>query len=185
MKACAFALALLIALPAAAKPPPLDYHEPPPDPPEAGRPVERFAYPGPYQNLPAIDESRWVPLPPHKEPWWTFGKVDPVLTEACRLGQFATLPLNRIILQFQGDQGRAIMQVVPPLYHHLLVDSRKLAKPGVTYYFHDTASPDCEVRVDAKAAIGSFPLGKGTALPPTDPQAVAKKKAQIASWPKS
>ena len=164
---------------------PVDYHEPPPDPPEAGQTLERQPGPGPFQNLPAIDESRWVLLPPRKEPYWTFGKLDPVLTEACRLGDFATLPLNRIILQFQGDQGRALMQVVPPLYRHLLVDRRKLARPGVTYYFYDTARPDCEVRVDANAKVRSFATGRGTALPPTDPQAIAKKKAEIASWPKN
>lgn len=184
MKAGAILFALLIAQPLAAKPPPIDYHEPPPDPPEIGN-VERAPAPGPYQNLPAIDESQWVPLPPHKEPWWSFGKVDPVLTEACRLNQFVSLPLNRIVLQFQGDQGRALMQVVPPLYRQLLVDSRKLAKPGVTYYFFDTAKPTCEVRVDAKVPVASFPLGRGTALPPADPKAIAKKKALIASWPKS
>ena len=184
MKALSVIL-LLAAIPAFAKSPPTDYHEPPPDPPEAGTTLERAPYPGPFQNLPAIDESRWVPLPPRKEPWWAFGKLDPVLTEACRLGDFATLPLNRIILQFQGDKGRALMQVVPPLYRQLLVDSRKLARPGVTYYFYDTARPDCEVRVDANVPVRSFAPGKGTALPPNTPATLAKKKAQIASWPKS
>jgi len=180
----AFLAALLIALPASARNPPVDYNEPPPDPPEAGQQVERFPYPGPFQNVPAIDESRWVALPPHKEPWWSFGKVDPVLTEACRLNQFVTLPLNRIILQFQGDQGRAVMQVVPPRYRQLLIDSRKLAAPGVTYYFFDTAEPTCEVRVAANVPLRSFPAGRGTALPPADPKAIARKKAEIASWPK-
>jgi len=179
------ALLLLAAAPAFAKNPPLDYHEPPPDPPEAGSTLERAPYPGPFQNLPAIDESRWVPLPPRKEPWWTFGKVDPVLTEACRLGDFVTLPLNRIILQFQGEQGRALMQVVPPLYRQLLVDKRKLARAGVTYYFYDTASPDCEVRVDSNAKVGAFPQGRGTALPPASPKTLAQRKAQIAAWPKN
>jgi hypothetical protein len=183
VRALAFAL-LLAAAPALAKAPPLDYHEPPPDPPEAGY-AERLNPPGPFQNLPAIDESRWVPLPPRKDPWWSFGKVDPVLTEACRLGDFVTAPFNRIILQFQGDKGRALMQVVPPLYRHLLLDKRKLAVSGVTYYFYDTNRPDCEVRVDAGAKVRSFPPGRTTSLPPADPRAVAKKKAEIASWPKN
>jgi hypothetical protein len=183
--AWAASLLLLLASPAFAKSTPLDYQEPPPDPPAAGQQVDRFPYPGAYQNMPAIDESRWVPLPPRKDPWWSFGKLDPVLTEACRLGDFVSLPLNRIILQFQGDKGRALMQVVPPLYHQLLIDRRKLARPGVTYYFFDTARPDCEVRVDTGVPVRSFPQGRGTALPPTNPQALAKKKAQIASWPKN
>ncbi len=186
MKTALALVFLLVAVPSAfAKSPPLDYHEPPPDPPEAGQTLERWPGPGPFQNLPAIDESPLVPLPPRKDPWWSFGKVDPVLTEACRLGDFVTAPFNRIVLQFQGDKGRALMQVVPPLYRHLLLDRRKLARTGVTYYFYDTNLPDCEVRVDATAKVRSFPLGKGTALPPTDPKAVAKKKAEIAAWPKS
>lgn len=180
MRALACATLLLAVSSASAKPPPVDYKDPPPS--ETPAP---FPYPGPYQNVPAIDESRWAPLPPSKEPWWSFGKLDPVLTEACRIGDFVSLPLNRIILQFQGEKGRAMMQVVPAAYRQLLVDRRKLARPGVTYYFYDTASPDCEVRVDAKTAIQSFPLGRGTALPPADPKAIAKKKAEIASWPKS
>ena len=181
------ALALLLTLAAGtavAKTPPLDYQDPPPDPPEAGRTLERAPYPGPFQNLPAIDESQWVKLPPKKMPWWAFGKLDPVLSEACRLGDFASLPLNRILQQFSGEKGQAMMQVVPASYRHLLVDRRKLARPGVTYYFYDTARPDCEVRVEAGVPVRSFPLGKGTALPPADPKALAKKKAEIAGWAK-
>lgn len=183
MRMFAAALLLLASWPLSAKSPPTDYKDPPPDPP--GSPyAERAPAPGPFQNVPAIDESRWVRLPPHKEPWWSFGKLDPVLTEACRIGDFVSLPLNRIVLQFQGDQGRAMMQVVPSRYRDLLVDRRKLARPGINYYFYDTANPDCEVRVEAGVALQSFPLGRGTALPPTDPKAIAKKKAEIASWPK-
>ena len=175
-------LFLLMVAPLAAKEPPVDYKE---LPPLNDNPLEdRHVIPGPYQNLPAIDESRWVPLPPVKQPYYSFGKLDPVLSEACQLGDFATLPLNRIILQFVGDKGRALMQVVPPLYRHLLVDRRKLARPGYTYYFLDTAQPDCEVRVDANRAIMSFPTGRTTLLPPADPRAVQKRTALIASWPK-
>jgi hypothetical protein len=183
---------LLFLLPACAfaKSPPIDYHEPPPDPPGAGAipnapPIlDHMTRPGAFQQLPALDENRWVFLPPVKTPYWSFGKLDPVLTEACRLGDFATAPLNRILLQFAGDRGRALFQVVPPLYRHLLFDRRKLARPGVTYYFFDTAQPSCEVRVDANVALNAFPPGRGSALPPFDPRALAKKKAEIKSWPK-
>jgi hypothetical protein len=186
-----FALLLfLLPLCGFAKSPPIDYREPPPDPPGAGAianapPIQdRLVRPGAFQQLPAIDESGWVALPAVKTPYWSFGKVDPVLSEACRLGDFATLPLNRIMLQFVGSEGRARFQVVPPLYRHLLVDRRSLARPGVTYYFLGTAQPDCEVRVDANVKPMSFPAGRGTALPPADPKAVPKRLAQIKSWPK-
>ena len=186
----AFLLLLLPAI-AWAKSPPIDYQEPPPDPPGAGAipnapPIpDRLVRPGAFQNLPAIDESHPVPLPPSKVPYYRFGKIDPVLTEACRLGQFVTAPTNRVILQFQGDQGRAVVQVVPPLLRHLLHDTRNLAKKGVTYYFFDTNQPDCEVKVDVNVLVNSFPGSQGTALPPYDPKALAQRQALIRSWPKS
>jgi hypothetical protein len=184
---------LLLLLPAVAfgKSPPIDYHEPPPDPPGSGAipnapPIpDRLVRPGPFQNLPAIDESHPVELPSVKQPYWSFGKLDPVLTEACRLGDFASQPINRIELHFVGDTGRARMQVIPPLYRNLLIDRRSLAKPGVTYYFLDTALPDCEVRVDKNVKLNSFAPGRTTALPPFNPRALAAKKAQIKSWPGS
>ena len=108
-----------------------------------------------------------------KQPYWSFGKLDPVLTEACRLGEFASVPFNSITMQFSGDRGRALMQVVPPLYRHLLVDRRSLARP------------DCEVRVDAKVRLNGFPPNRHTALPPPDPKAVQKREALIKSWPKT
>jgi hypothetical protein len=64
----------------------------------------------------------------------------------------------------------------------LLVDLRKLARPKVTYYFYDSGQPSCEVRVDALEKIGFFPENKGSALPPADPNAVAKRVALFKSW---
>jgi len=187
-----FALLLILLAPSAvsAKSPPTDYREPPPDPPGSGAvanapPIpDRLTRPGAFQQLPTIDESLWVALPPVQKPYWSFGKVDPVLSEACRLGDFVTLPLNRIVLQFAGTEGRAVFQVVPPLYRHLLVDRRSLARQGVAYYFFDTAQPDCEVRVDANVKVRSFPNGNGTALPPNSPKALQKRLAEIRNWPK-
>lgn len=192
------AASLAVTPPCYAKTPPLDYHEPKPDPPDSGKilrdqpgqtaspPIPApLVRPGPFQQLPAIDESHIVPLPVSKQPYWTFGQIDPVLTEACRLNDFITLPINRIVLQFAGSEGRALMQVVPPLYRHLLYDRRNLARPGEIYYFYDTARPDCEVRVDKNVKLRSFPPGRTTALPPTDPKAVAKREKLIKSWPNS
>jgi hypothetical protein len=194
----AIALVLAAARPLGAAQPPLDYQPPPADPPataqlshpssgQIGAPALAPPNPGTgaFQRLPAIDESRWVVLAVKQEPYFSFGQLDPVLTEACRLGDFLSLPLNRIIVRFSGPAGRAVAQVVPPLYRHLLIDRRHLARPRMTYYFFDTAWPDCEVRVEAGTPTRSFPAPGGTALPAFDPNALAKRKALIASWPKT
>ena len=194
----AMGLALAAARPLGAAQPPLNYQPPQADPPASAQISHpspgQFGAPalappnsgtGAFQRLPAIDESRWVILAVKKEPYFSFGRLDPVLTEACRLGDFLSLPLNRIIVQFSGPEGRAVVQVVPPLYRHLLVDRRHLSRPKVTYYFFDTAWPDCEVRVEPGTPTRSFPAPGGTALPAHDPKALAKLKAQIASWPKT
>ncbi len=187
---------LLGPLPLSGKTPPIDYHEPAPDPPAAGQVLHNvpgqlaappiaspLVGPGPFQQLPAIDESHVVALPASRQAYWNFGKLDPVLTEACKLGDFVTAPTNRIVQPLAGSEGRAILQVVPPLYRHLLYDRRNLARPGVTYYFFDTARPSCEVRVPANVALRSFPPGRTTGLPPADPRALQKRKALIKSWP--
>ncbi len=188
------ALALLAA-PARAGEPPVDYQEPPADPPNAG--ALQHAAPGqfpgevpdrligaaPYQRLPLIDESEWVTVEVRKTPYWTAGVRDPVLTDACRLGDFASLPLNRMVARFEAPEGRGVLQVVLPDRRNLLVDRRNLAAPGEIYYFHDTALPTCEVWVDKLVKPRKL-NAQGNSLPPPDPQALAKEKAMIENWPK-
>jgi hypothetical protein len=119
-----------------------------------------------------------------KLPYWQAGTPDPLLTSACRVGDFASLPLNRIVVRFTAPEGRGVLQMIPPLYHHLLIDRAKLARPGESYYFYGTGQPDCRVWVTGEAKGRALPAGRGTALPPTDPRALPKRLAQIKSWPK-
>ncbi len=140
--------------------------------------------PGAFRRLPAIDESRWVVLAIRNEPYWKVGIPDPLLTNACRLGDFASLSLNPIVMRFTAKEGSGVLQVVPPNRRQLLVDRRRLALPSQTYYFRDAGLPDCRVWVDAKSRARSLDRQRGTSLPPADPQALRKRKAQIASWPK-
>lgn len=175
--------------------PPVDYQEPPPDPPGVGEiqhavpgqlpgsVPDRVVGPGPYERLPAIDESQFVVLAVRKTPYWKAGTRDAVLTDACRLGDFASVPLNRMVVQFTAPEGPAALQVVLPTHRHLLIDRRRLAQPSEVYFFHDAGLPDCEVWVDKPAVARKLGAG-GSSLPPRDPQALAKKKQLIQSWPK-
>ena len=181
---------------AAAKEPPIDYHEPEPDPsgigalsaPESGHlpgvVPDRLIGPGPYQHLPSLDETGWVVAAVRDQPFWKAGVADPVLTSACQLGDFASLPVNRIVVRFTGKGGRALLQVVAPHYRHLLVDRRKLARPGEIYYFHDAGLPTCQVWVEGGGPAHSFPKGRNTVLPPPNRNAVKDRRAEINSWPK-
>lgn len=187
---------VLLGPPASAKPP-LDYQEPPPDPPASGRierpeaghlqaeTPDRLVGPGAFRRLPSIDETLWVVTGVSDRPYWTVGKADPVLTNACRLKEFMTPALNRIVVQFNGEEGRGLLQVVPPTHRHLLLDQRKLARPDETYYFLNTGLANCEVWFLGKGKPRQLDRQRGTSLPPPDPKALAKRKALIASWPKT
>ncbi|HXP98399.1 MAG TPA: hypothetical protein VN809_16925 [Telmatospirillum sp.] len=186
---------LALASPSGAKPP-LDYHEPPPDPPQAGKVgqpddghlkgtvPDRLIAPAPFQNLPSIDESPWVITAISDKPYWTVGKPDPVLTQACRLGDFGSLPLNRMVVRFNGEEGRGLLQVVPPTHRHLLIDGRKFSRANETYYFLNSGLATCEVWFTGKGTPRRFAANQTTSLPPPNPKALAKKKAMINSWPK-
>jgi len=178
--------------------PPLDYQDPPSDPPGAGlvsqlgpgqtkaEVPERLNGIGNFQNLPAQDESGFIVVAVRKEPLWKAGVLDPVLTNACRLGYFVSVPLNRMVVQFEapgeGEGGRGALQYIPPDRRHLLVDVRHLAAPGEIYYFKDATSPACQVWVENLQAPRRLNAG-GTSLAPRDPRAVAKVKAMVKSWP--
>lgn len=186
--------AIAVAATALAGEPPVDYKEPPPDPPgtadvqhsvpgQLAAPMpEHPVGAGPYQRLPSIDESQFVVLAVRKKPYWQAGARDPFLTDACRLGDFASLPLNRMVVQFTAPEGPADLQVVLPTRRHLLIDRRKLARPNEVYFFRDAGMPSCEVWVDRPTIQRQ--LVNGSSLPPPDPMALAKRKALIQSWPK-
>jgi hypothetical protein len=189
----ACAVAFLAAASAFAKPP-VDPQQPPDDAPASGvlQPlapgqIQGSATPrldgvGPFQRLPAQDESGFVILETRKTAWWRAGLHDPVLTDACRLGDFASVPLNRMVVRFEAPEGEGALQVILPDRRHLLVDKRNLAAPGETYYFKDASYPTCEVYV-GNPARPLRRLAKGTSLPPSDPKALQKRLAEIKSWP--
>lgn len=184
-------------VPACLAKPPLDYQDPPPDPPSSGtlgRPddghlkgsvPERLVAPGPFQRLPSIDETPWVVTAVSDRPYWTVGKADPVLTNACRLRDFGSLPLNRMVVRFNGEEGRGLLQVVPPTHRFLLIDKRKLSRPDETYYFLNTGLSTCEVWFIGKGKPRALNSPQNSSLPAPDPKALAKKKALINSWPKN
>jgi hypothetical protein len=184
-----------MAHPGAAKPP-LDYPDPPPDPPPAGkieqpdaghlkgRVPEPLIAPGPFQRLPSIDETTWVVTAISDQPYWTVGKPDPVLTNACRLRDFGSLALNRMVVRFNGEEGRGLLQVVPPTHRFLLIDTQKLSRPDETYYFLNTGLATCDVWFTGKGKPRVLNAKTKSSLPPADPKALAKKKALINSWPK-
>ena len=194
-----FSLLLLAAWPAAAKPP-LDYSDPPADPPASGilNPVgpgqqhgslpERLDGVGPFQHLPAIDESPTVLVSIKNDPNWRNATFDPVLTNACRLGDFASVPLNPMMVRFtvpgrNETLGQGAVQIIPPDRRHLLVDLRRLAAPGETYYFEDAAYPSCRVWVENLVRPRHL-SSTGTSLPASAPGALRRREAEIKSWPK-
>jgi hypothetical protein len=175
--------------------PPIDYQDPPADPLGSGvvTPVgpgqiqpqmpERLNGVGAFQRLPFIDESGFVVVAVRNEPYWKAGLADPVLTNACRLGDFVSVPLNRMVVRFTSTEGPGALAYIPPDRRHLLVDRRALAKPGEIYYFLNSTFATCQVWVE-NPVKPLRRLTKGTSLPPADPQALAKKKALIESWEK-
>jgi hypothetical protein len=190
-------LALTFAFAAAAQAkPPLDFQDPPPDPIGTGvltpigpgqmqAPVpERLTGVGSFQRLPFIDESGFIVVDVRKEPYWKVGYADPVLTNACRIGDFVSVPLNRMVVRFASTEGPGALAYIPPDRRHLLVDRRDLARPGETYYFLNSTYADCQVWVENPVRPYRRLNKGGTSLPPADPRALAKKKALIQSWEK-
>ena len=102
-----------------------------------------------------------------------------MLTNACRLGDFASVPLNRMVVRFESPDGRGALQVILPDRRHLLVDRRDLARPGETYYFRDATFPTCQVWVENPCGPAP-PHATGTSLPPPDPKAVQRKRCSKA-----
>ena len=145
---------------------------------------ERLHPPGPFQRIPAIDEGFWVVVAVEKKPYWKVGVADAVLTNACRLGDFATLPVNRMVVRFVGPEGPGTLQVVLPDRRNLLYDRRRLARGTETYYFRDTNMPDCQVWVDREQGPARrLDPRDGTSLPPASPGDLARKRAAIKGWP--
>ena len=139
--------------------------------------------PGPFRRLPMIDESKWIIVETKSTPYWTIGQEDAVLSNACQLREFVSYEANRLVVRFNGEQGRGILIVIPPAYRHLLFDQRKRAAPDETYYFQDSGMSSCRVWV-GNPQVRRVLDPRGTSLPPRDPRALEKKLGIIRSWPK-
>lgn len=192
------ALALTLAAPAGGKPP-LDPKDPDAVPAVPGAGALRhdqpgqvdgralpppLVGPGPFKRLPSIDDTGTLVVLTRDKPYWQAGTLDPVLTNACRLGDFVTAAGNRMVARFTGKEGVGVLQVVVPTHRHLLYDRRALAKPSETYFFLDSGYPSCQVWIDGKTAKPRvLDPKRGTSLPPPDPQALNKKLNRINGWP--
>lgn len=176
-----------------------DPPEPLPDPPLASQPAHptpgQVIHPpqsdplpgvGNFQRLPSIDESKDVVVVTRKKPYWQAGTFDPVLSNACALGDFVTAEFNRMIARFvdPAGQGSAGLQVVVPTHRHLLYDRRNLAKPNETYFFKDSNRPNCKVWIEGKVRPRAINPARGTSLPKTPANDVKKKLKTISTWPK-
>lgn len=187
---------MLLTTGALAKPP-LDYQDPPPDPPGAGQvdlsppnslappASERLTGPGNFRRLPSIDESIPIVVATRTDPYWKAGQLDPVLTNACRLGDFGTPASNRLIVRFVGKEGRGVLYYVPPDRRFLLNDRRGLAGKNEIYYFMDPGTADCRVWVAQKSKRRALDQTRGTSLAKPDRNALKKRLDEIKSWPDS
>lgn len=176
--------------------PPLDYQPPPPDPPESGKLAssgprtlqgdipQPLVGPGPFFRLPLVDESAWVVVETRSTPFWQAGKLDPVLTNACRRREFVSATPNRLVARFNGVQGRAFLQMIPVGYRFLLIDPRGFSTPEEIYYFRDSGLSTCQVWVAGRVVPRQLDPVRGTSLPKPDPKALSKRLAEIKSWPK-
>lgn len=111
-------------------------------------------------------------------PWSGFGKPDPVLSSACKLGRF--LPLGtpfRTLLT--GKSGQAMLETVPHYRSDLLRDLDKHARRGETYHFRNPGWGDCEVHFEGPEAPRQLD-DRGTAAPPMDRE--ARRQKALETW---
>jgi hypothetical protein len=106
----------------------------------------------PPDTVPSPDlRSRWpdafeyIQVKRSQKPYWTVGKKDAVLDQACRTGQFIPVSPLRLTAVFDGKTGAAVLGVVPKGRHDLLIDPERLARDGETYYFYSANWGNCRV----------------------------------------
>ena len=188
-------VSLGVAVPVGAKPP-VDVEAPPVPPPGAGviaatqaghfrgrLPAPSPGEVGPFQRLPAVDNTVWNIVEVRKQPYWKAGKRDEFLSNACQLGQFGTPSFNHLVVRFTAQEAPGLLQIVPPNHGHLLFDLRHLAQAGQTYYFRDSGLPSCEVWSTGRGKPRGLDPQRGTSLPAADPNALQKRQEIIAGWP--
>ena len=78
-----------------------------------------------------------------QQPYWRVGQLDPVLSKACRKGEFGQRKLKLLTIGFVGGQGRAQTGIAKTGWN--LVDPNRLAQPKTTYHFFNQGYSDCKV----------------------------------------
>lgn len=91
------------------------------------------------------DAYEYIQLSRSQKPYWTVGKADAVLDQACRIGQFLPVSPLRLAAVFDGKVGAAVLGVVPKGRHDLLNDPGRLRRDGETYFFYGANWGNCRV----------------------------------------
>ena len=77
------------------------------------------------------------------KPYWQVGNIDPILTAACRRGEFGQNKVNLTTIGFVGAQGRSMTGIATSNWN--LVDRNRLAKPNMSYHFFNEGYSNCKV----------------------------------------
>tara|TARA_B100002051_G_scaffold264493_1_gene289408 strand:+ start:71 stop:412 length:342 start_codon:yes stop_codon:yes gene_type:complete len=78
-----------------------------------------------------------------QQAYWRVGQLDPVLSKACRKGEFGQRKLKLLTIGFIGGQGRAQTGIAKTGWN--LVDPSGLAQPKTTYHFFNQGYSNCKV----------------------------------------
>ncbi len=87
-----------------------------------------------------------------RSPLWRVGRIDPVLTDACRRLEFNQRRRHDLFIGYRGAEGRGTTGIAKKGWN--LRDPRGLAQPGFTYHFFDDGYSDCRVYVAGPATRG-------------------------------
>ena len=78
-----------------------------------------------------------------KQPYWQVGQLDPLLSKACRKGDFCQRKLKLLTIGFIGGKGRAQTGIAKTGWN--LADPNGLAQPKMTYHFFNQGYSNCKV----------------------------------------
>ena len=78
-----------------------------------------------------------------QQAYWRVGQLDPVLSKACRKGEFGQRKLKLLTIGFIGVRGRAQTGIAKTGWN--LVDPNRLAQPKTTYHFFNQGFSNCMV----------------------------------------
>ncbi|MBF0268184.1 MAG: hypothetical protein HQL44_06300 [Alphaproteobacteria bacterium] len=129
-----------------------------PQPPPRVSPPDTVPSPPTRSRWP--DAFEYIQLSRSTKPYWTAGKADQVLDQACRTGQFIPVSPLRLAAVFNGKEGAAVLGVIPKGRHDLLIDPGKLAREGETYFFYSANWGNCRVFYTGPLGPRKKPTGK-------------------------